>query len=149
MAIKKTAFGSDAEKRGYYQLKSRWSDRCNIYPQFPFSAIFEPDDQIKHKSNIFFKTSVDYVICDKEDRFAALHRFPMLYPRFGSGVPDLDTGSRPWCVSVLVHKPGSTNTGRPAATPKSRPHQKGRPLCPIRKETKFRGAERIPFGPVP
>ena len=37
-----------------------------VIPQFPFSALFDPDDDVRAPSNFFFKTSVDYLLATKE-----------------------------------------------------------------------------------
>lgn len=55
-------FGSGGEKRGSVSIERTWGDSYRVFPQFPFSALFEPDESIRDTSNFFFKTSVDYVL---------------------------------------------------------------------------------------
>ena len=66
MAIKRSVFSSKGEERGFRSIERTWGERHRVFPQFPFSALFEPDDSIRDKSNLFFKTSIDYVFCTSE-----------------------------------------------------------------------------------
>ena len=64
MAVKSSVFGSRAEKRGFLSIESTWGN-YRVLPQFPFSALFEPDKTIRGPYNLFFTTSIDYVVCTK------------------------------------------------------------------------------------
>ena len=67
MAVKKSIFGSKSEKRGFLSIEGTWGGKYRIVPQFPWSALFEPDNEIgRNTSNLFYKTSVDYVLCTKD-----------------------------------------------------------------------------------
>ena len=66
MAIKKSVFGSKGEERGFRSIEHTWGEKYRVFPQFPFSALFESDGSIRDKSNLFFKTSIDYVFCTNE-----------------------------------------------------------------------------------
>lgn len=65
MAIKTSVFGSRGEERGFRSIEHTWGEEYRLFPQVPFSAIFEPDDTLGSTSNFFFKTSVDYTLCTK------------------------------------------------------------------------------------
>ena len=69
MAVKELAFGSKSEREGYHSINHTWGGRYRLFPQMPFSAIFTPDPSWRgDTSNLFFKTSVDYVLCTREGR---------------------------------------------------------------------------------
>ncbi len=63
MAVKESVFGSKGEEKGFRSIEHTWGLEYRIFPQFPFSALFEPDESIGDTSNFFYKTSVDYVLC--------------------------------------------------------------------------------------
>ena len=65
MGIKKSVFASKAEGDGFRSIEHEWGDTYRILPSFPFSALFEPDKSIRDTSHLFYKTSVDYVLCTK------------------------------------------------------------------------------------
>lgn len=66
MAVKRSIWGSKAEEKGFRSIETTWGDQYRIVPQMPFSALFTPDpDWRGSTSNLFFKTSVDYVVCDE------------------------------------------------------------------------------------
>lgn len=66
MAVKKSVFGSKGEERGFRSIEHMWGEEYRAFPQFPFSALFEPDESVRDTANLFFKTSIDYVLCTKE-----------------------------------------------------------------------------------
>ena len=68
MSVKKSVFGSKSEERGFRSIEHTWGEDYAIYPQFPWSGLFIPDSKWKDTSNLFFKTSVDYVFCEKSGR---------------------------------------------------------------------------------
>ena len=68
MSVKKSVFGSVGEERGFRSIEHTWGEEYAIYPQFQWSALFTPDPNWKDTSNLFFKTSVDYVFCEKSGR---------------------------------------------------------------------------------
>ena len=65
MNVKKSVFGSKGEQRGFDSIEHTWGEEYRVFPQFPFSALFERDKSIRDTSNLFFKTSVDYLLCTK------------------------------------------------------------------------------------
>jgi len=65
MGIKKSVFASKAEGDGFRSIEHEWADNYRIFLSFPFSALFEPDKSIRDTSHLFYKTSVDYLLCTK------------------------------------------------------------------------------------
>ena len=63
MTMKKSVFGSRGEERGFRSIEHTWGEEYRVFPQFSFSALFEPDASWRDTSNLFFKTSIDYVLC--------------------------------------------------------------------------------------
>lgn len=71
MILKKSIFDGYNEKKLFKHLESMWKDNFNIYPQLPFSKIFDIDklkNINENQRNFLFKTNIDYTICDKEDK---------------------------------------------------------------------------------
>ena len=66
MPVKKSIFGSKGEERGFRSIEHTWGENYRLVPQFPFSAIFEPDNSIRDKANLFLKTSIGYVFCSDD-----------------------------------------------------------------------------------
>ena len=66
MTVKKSVFGSRGEERGFRSIEHMWGEEYRVFPQVPFSALFEPDASWRDTSNLFFKTSIDYVLCTNE-----------------------------------------------------------------------------------
>ena len=66
MSVKPSVFGSRSEEQGFRSIEHTWGDSYRIFPQFPFSALFESDDEKRGTSNFFYKTSVDYLLATKE-----------------------------------------------------------------------------------
>ncbi|MXZ90985.1 MAG: hypothetical protein F4W95_11595 [Chloroflexi bacterium] len=66
MSVKKSIFGSRSEERGFRSIEHTWGEKYRIIPQFPWSAIFTPDPRWRDTSNLFFKTSVDYLLSTDE-----------------------------------------------------------------------------------
>ena len=65
MAVK-NLWGSNGEERGFRSIESTWGDQYRIMAQMPLSALFTPDPEWCDTSHLFFKTSVDYVVCDEQ-----------------------------------------------------------------------------------
>ena len=66
MSVKDSIFGSKGEERGFRSIEHTWGEKYRLYPQFPWSALFTPDPRWRDTSNLFFKTSVDYVLSTVE-----------------------------------------------------------------------------------
>ncbi len=67
MKIKRSVFGSRSEARGFRSIESSWGEDYALYPQFPFSALFEAERRIPGGlTNLFYTTSIDYVLCSRE-----------------------------------------------------------------------------------
>ena len=68
MTVKKSIFGSKSEERGFRSIEHTWGEGYRIFPQIPFSVLFEPDSSWQDTSNLFFKISIDYVLCTNQGR---------------------------------------------------------------------------------
>ncbi len=69
MAVKDSIFGSRREERGFRSIEHTWGDDYAVYPQVPLSGILDADPEFdKKERDVFYKTSVDYVLCSKEGR---------------------------------------------------------------------------------
>ena len=70
MAVRESIFGSKSEERGFRSIERTWGERYRLIPQFPMSALFVPNPAWKKgdTSNLFFKTSFDYVLATDEGR---------------------------------------------------------------------------------
>lgn len=70
MAIRKNVFGSQNERKNFKSLDSKWSQRVRIYPNLPFLMVIDTSDIPLRESDEkqLFKTSVDYTLCDENDR---------------------------------------------------------------------------------
>ena len=68
MAVNDSIFGSKSEERGFRSIEHTWGEQYMLCPQIPFSALFTPEQGWRGTSHLFFKTSVDYVLCTQEGR---------------------------------------------------------------------------------
>ena len=70
MSIKGNIFDGFHERELFKHLNSRWNKYFNIYPQLPFTKIFDIKGlNISEKEKDFLlKTNIDYTICEKEDK---------------------------------------------------------------------------------
>lgn len=79
MGVKQTVFGSRAERSNYQKLESRWGEKYDLWHNLPFLNIFTREPLIDPDSldlrplvisdldwQRLKKTSVDYVLCDRE-----------------------------------------------------------------------------------
>lgn len=68
--IRKTVFGSESERRLYRSLHQKWNQQYNIYHNLPLAQILSIDsiDVREKEKDFLLKTSVDYTLCDKEDK---------------------------------------------------------------------------------
>lgn len=73
MSIKNCIFPSKSEKDNYEKLKSKWGAKLRIFHNQPFLNIFDIRDKInvwisKQEFDYLKSTSVDYVLCDNNDK---------------------------------------------------------------------------------
>jgi hypothetical protein len=70
MAIQKKVFGSPDERKNFKSLESKWSKQVRIYHNLPYRNIINTEDIPLRDSDErqLFKTSVDYTLCDENDR---------------------------------------------------------------------------------
>lgn len=62
MSVKTSIFGSRSEADGFRSIENTWGEQYRLIPQFQWSALFDPDPSWRGTSNLFFKTSVDYLL---------------------------------------------------------------------------------------
>lgn len=70
MPIRQTVFGSPREGRLFKALRIRWGADFNLYPSLPFLSLMDVQDlPLSVDALRFLKTTtVDYTLCDKDDR---------------------------------------------------------------------------------
>jgi hypothetical protein len=79
MGLRDNVFASKAERRNYYKLRRSWEKDYFIYPNLPFLAVFKPSPLIDSRTlqpltltdlelARLKKTSIDYTLCDRDDR---------------------------------------------------------------------------------
>ncbi len=72
MALRRSIFGSQAEAEGFHAIQSTWGDYLLISPQVPWTALFDigklmhSQDSDEDRSELFRKTSVDYVVATRQ-----------------------------------------------------------------------------------
>lgn len=78
MTVRKSVFGSKEERKFYQKLQKTWSAKCNVYHNIPFLNVIDGKSKFIDRDYTVFelsdkeydylkKTSIDYVICDKDD----------------------------------------------------------------------------------
>ena len=111
MGIQKIVFGSKEERKYFKKLTTTWGEKLNIYHNLPFLSVFtgrEPLIDSTHlqifeltdsEYDLLKKTSIDYVICDKDDQPLLCIEFDGLQGGFNIGknyvVPE-GRGNRKW-----------------------------------------------------
>jgi len=70
MTLKENIFDGYNEKVLFRHLNSIWKKYFNIYPQLPFTKIFDIKtlDIQENERNFLLKTNIDYTVCDKNDK---------------------------------------------------------------------------------
>jgi len=70
MTLKESIFDGFHEKKLYAHLNSMWRNIFNIYPQLPFTKIFDIEtlDIGQGERDFLLKTNIDYTICNKRDK---------------------------------------------------------------------------------
>lgn len=70
MALKDCIFDSSAERKLFTHLKSIWQDKFCIFPQLPFTKIFNIKELNLNKieREFLLKTNIDYTICNKDGK---------------------------------------------------------------------------------
>jgi len=90
-AVKNSVFGSEAEKRHFGHLVGKWSERSNVYHNLPLLQVFDLEKLIgvmnlnEVEISRLKKTSVDFVLCDKNDKPWMAIDFDGLNQGFSSG----------------------------------------------------------------
>lgn len=70
MCLRNNIFDGFHEHNLYKQIKSEWNNYFNVYPQLPFTKIFDIESlAVNEKEKDFLKkTNIDISICDKNDK---------------------------------------------------------------------------------
>ena len=70
MSLRNSIFDGSHEKELFKHLNSVWGNVFNIYPQLPFTKIFDIKTlKVSRKERDFLlKTNIDYTICNNRDR---------------------------------------------------------------------------------
>jgi len=67
--IKKSVFGSKAERELFTSLHSRWAARFDLWPSLPLAQIVDVESARSYlrdkEFDFFLKTSIDYTLCTK------------------------------------------------------------------------------------
>lgn len=102
MGVKPNVFASKSERRHYYRLSRAWSDKLKIHHNLPFLNVFSPTNLISFwasdardiqpfnlepiEVNRLKKTSIDYTLCDEQDKPILCIEFDGLQQGFNVGV---------------------------------------------------------------
>lgn len=88
MGIRKHVFGSNTERSIWGKLSQRWGDKHTLYPNLPFLMVFDAS----HLSNItpwglnwLKKTSIDFTLCDTNDKPLVCIEFDGMQDGFNVG----------------------------------------------------------------
>jgi len=70
MSLQKCIFDGFHEEILFKHINSMWKDNFNIYPQLPFTKIFDIGtlNISQNERDFLLKTNIDYTVCDKEDK---------------------------------------------------------------------------------
>jgi hypothetical protein len=121
MGIRKSVFGSNSEKRNYEKLCRVWGEEYSIYHNLPFLNIvdlenilniipdppyFEPLEITDVDKSRIKKTSVDFTLCDKNDKPIVSIEFDGMQNGFNIGAkytPDLKLPfpPSPWRQEIM------------------------------------------------
>lgn len=114
MGIRKDVFASKAEKKNYEKLARTWGEHYRIYHNIPFLNIFNledlfdysewwnpvPIDLTQDEITLLKHATVDYVLCDLQDKPIVCIEFDGLQDGFSVGTdyyPErLPPRLRPW-----------------------------------------------------
>lgn len=95
-AVRKSVFGSAAEREHFGHLVEKWSKQSNVYHNLPFLQVFDLEKLVKilRLDEIAIsrlkKTSIDFVLCDKNDKPWVGIDFDGLNEGFSSGASYVD-----------------------------------------------------------
>ena len=87
MSLKESIFDGHNEKVLFGHLNSMWNGNFNIYPQLPFTKIFDIEtlSTSQKERDFILKTNIDYSICDKEDKPLMCIEFDGWSPGYNRG----------------------------------------------------------------
>jgi len=98
MGVKATVFGSRAEGSYFHKLNARWGDKYKLYHNLPYTNVFDLHEglnrcaisgktlTLSHSQwQYLLKTSIDYVLCDVDDKPIMCLEYDGLQEGFGAG----------------------------------------------------------------
>ncbi len=99
MTVRENVFASKAEKRNYLKLRRAWGANYSLYHNLPFLSVFSTDDLVdmsdwRHPKPFSVgpeevarlkKTSIDFTLCDDDDRPILCIEFDGLQEGFSVG----------------------------------------------------------------
>jgi hypothetical protein len=112
MKAKDTVFGSQAERRFYYELAKKWEGKLTLWHNLAFRCVFDFDDDdpfvrslAPRLRNVLHTTSIDYVFCDPiDDRPVACVEFDGWTKGYSSGTKVVLQEPDPWRREKLTTK---------------------------------------------
>lgn len=88
MGVKEHVFGSEKERRIWRKLSRRWGDSHTLYPNLPFLMVFDARtlvDITPQELGSLKKTSIDFTLCDANDKALICIEFDGLQEGFNVG----------------------------------------------------------------
>jgi len=112
MQVKRNCvFGSAAERTHFAHLLEQWANRAHVYHNLPFLQVFNLDSLTallklgEIESSRLKKTSLDFVVCDKQDRPLVAIDFDGLSQGFSAGTSYLaPAGATRWRKQIFELK---------------------------------------------
>lgn len=70
MSLKECIFDSNSERKLYTHLDSIWKNQFDIYPNLPFTKVFDIDslNVDSYEKSFLYKTNIDYTVCDNNGK---------------------------------------------------------------------------------
>ena len=116
MGINRSVFASRAEKTNFYKLSRVWQGRCHIFHNLPFLGVFNTQNLLDWSNGTplslekfdfarLKKTSIDYVLCDENDKPLVAIDFDGLLDGFNVGTAyHPQEQPNPWREQIMALK---------------------------------------------
>lgn len=111
MSVRKNVFPSKSEQENYYKLGRVWGNDYRIFSNLPFLNVFDIEDLTfsltRSEVDWLKKTSIDYILCDKQDRPIIGIEFDGLQEGYNIGTKyhqDIFPIQNPWREKILELK---------------------------------------------
>jgi hypothetical protein len=107
MSSRECIFDGDHEKELFGRMNSIWENSFNVYPQLPFTKIFDIEtlNVSSNEKDFLLKTNIDYTVCDKRDKPLMCIEFDGWghgYNRGGEYVQILEDPRRKWKLELKL-----------------------------------------------